>query len=198
VYLGDFLVFAVIWIILFEVTPQSAWTQANQPRFWPVVIMLIGLAWFAGFRVSHAVAAIPSLLLFSVSSMIRSDTDISPLLEVADEDRNHVRQRLEEVLRTEREAAVRHPSLYRFFAYRMGFSEAAKDTAVQPRCRGFPFQLLYARGLRFSFEEDRFDRYDSQWLDDYLAYLYYRMHGQLSKFVRALGQLIHYFVTGVP
>jgi hypothetical protein len=199
VYFGDFLVFVLTWILLFKVTPQSAWTQANQPRFWPVTIVLTSLACFAGFRVSRVVATIPSLLLMYVSVMLPSDPDVAPLLEVTEEDRDHVRQRLKELLQKEQETADSRPSPRRFLSYRLGFGfTLAAEEAGTGRQGGFPFRSFYERGARFSWDKEQNERYDSQWLSGYLAYLYYRLHDRLSIFVKFLWVQIRFFVTGVP
>jgi hypothetical protein len=198
IYLGDFLLFAVLWGVLFMFGSHAAWIEANQSHFWPVALMLLGLAWFAWFRVSRAVAIVPSLLLIFVSAMLRIDPDVAPLLDVPDKDRDQVRRKLEVLLQKEREAEHRGPSLYRFLSTRFGFSRPDTTAESSGRPRGLPFPSLYKRGSRFAWDKAQYERYNEQWLPDYIAFLYYRLHTRLSNFARTLGQLIRYIVTGAP
>jgi HAMP domain-containing protein len=198
VYLGDFLVFALVWVVLFRFTPEAAWVQANQAHFWPVLLVLLGLAWFAWFRVSRAVAAVPSLLLMFVSMMLRTDPDVTPLLEIGEEERTQLWEKLEALLRRERNTADRRPSLRRFVASRLGFSESDSGDKRSPVDRGFPLYSLYERGSRFAWDKKQYEHYNNEWLSRYVAYLYYRLHTRLSNLARTLGQLIRYIVTGAP
>jgi hypothetical protein len=197
-YLGDFLAFVLIWVMLFQLVPQAEWIQANQSRFWPVVVVALCLAWFAWFRVSRALAFIPSLLIIYVSEMITTDPDMEPLLDVDDKIRDEVRQKLDELVRREHETAVDRPSLRRFLNHQLGFSEAAAKDADLDQSRGLPFRSLYQRGFRFSWDKERYEHYDGRWFADYLAYLYYRLHDRFRNSARVSWQLVRYFVTGAP
>ncbi len=194
---GDFITFIVAWIPLFALAPSTAWIETNGSCFWPVLIMLVGLAWFAGFRVSRALAVLPSMLLMFVSAMIRSDPDMTPLLAVDDKDREAVRERLAELLRAEQEADHR-PSLRRFLRYRAGLQRTARGGGAVDHRGGFPFRQLYERGRSFSWHKEQYERYDDQWLPGYLAYLYYLAHQRLRTLARTFWQLARYVVTGAP
>jgi len=106
VYLGDFLFFLFVWVALFKLLPQTSWVQTNEGCFWPVVLVLSVLAWFAWFRVSRAIAIVPSLLLMYVSMEIRADPDMKITLDVSEEKRESVTQKLEELLVKQQERAV--------------------------------------------------------------------------------------------
>lgn len=196
VYLGDFSAFILGWIILFKMTPEAAWTQTNQSRFWPVILIFISLAWFAWFRVSRAMSALPNLYLMYVSAMLHLDPDMAPFLEASDEKREKVRQRLEEVLQEAKERQDRHPSLRRFLMHRLGLSTS--KPAKHRREQDSLFRDLYERGRRFSWQAERQEKYDQQWLGNYLAYVYHRLYDWLSGLVRTIWQLIRYLVTGTP
>jgi hypothetical protein len=197
-YFGDFLIFVVAWIILFKATPHARWTVLNQSRFWPVLLLLIGLALFAWFRVSRAVEALPELLIIFASTMLLSDPDSPPLVEVADEDRDQVRQRFEELLQKEQNAPDLRPSLRRFLYHRLNYAPTTQGTEESAQRRGLPFRALYERGFRFSWDKEQYQRYDSAWLGGYFAYLYYELHLQLSNLGKAIWYLIRYVVTGAP
>jgi hypothetical protein len=70
IYLGDFLAFVLIWYFLFKLLPHADWIQANETHFRSVIVILLALAWFAWFRVSRALAVLPSLLLIVVCASI--------------------------------------------------------------------------------------------------------------------------------
>lgn len=198
VYLGDFLLFLLLWITLFNLLPHSSWIQTNEACFWRVALVLSGLAWFAWFRVSRTIAVLPSLLLIYVSAMIQADPDIKNALEVSDEKRDSVRKRLEELLRKEEEREDSYPSLLEFIRYKAGFHRRAAEDAEARKERGFPFPSLYKNGARFSWDEKLHTRYDRRWLSGYFAYLYYRLHIRLVRFAKAIWQLARYIITGAP
>jgi hypothetical protein len=198
VYLGDFLVFAVLWVFLFLLAPRAIWIQANQAHFWSVILILLALAWFAWFRVSRAVAAVPTLLLIFVSTMLRTDPDIAPMLDVSDKDRDAVWQKLDALLQKERETADLRPSLRRFVGSRLGFSARDSGYIRSKVDHGFPFVSLYKRGSRFAWDKEQYEQYNNEWLSRYVAYLYYRLHTRLLNLARTLGQVIRYIVTGAP
>jgi hypothetical protein len=150
VYLGDFLLFLLLWVTLFNLLPQASWIQTNEACFWPVALVLSALAWFAWFRVSRAIAVLPSLLLMYASTMIRGGPDMRTVLEVPEEKRDNVRERLEELLRKEQERADSHLSLLEFIRYKTGFHRRAAEDEEARRDRGLPFPSLYENGARFS------------------------------------------------
>src|SRR5262249_23592644 len=94
IYLGDFLLFLLFWVALFKLLPRAPWIEANEARFWPVVLISLALAWFAWFRVSRAIAIVPSLLLMYIATMIRTDPDMKAVLEISGEKGERVRRRL--------------------------------------------------------------------------------------------------------
>ena len=191
VYLGDFLMFSLVWIVLFHIRPQQSWVLANRSLFWPVLTIIFGLAWSAGFRVSRVMAIMPKLLLVSVSLMLRADPDIVPLLEVDDIERNVVRERLEKLLKEEREALDMHPSLLRLIAYRFGFTGYQKKKKKSKERQGFPFYTFYERGLCFSTGNlPQGEKLDNRLLYNSLAYFYFRIHNSLSALARVFWQLI--------
>lgn len=198
IYLGDFLLFLLFWITLFNVTPQTPWVAANEARFWPVALVLSGLAWFAWFRVSRAVDVVPALQLMYVSTMLRADSDMRVALEVPDEERDKVRRRLEELMATAQEREDSRPSMLNVLRYKVGVLRTAREDENRKRDRGFPFPSLYERGLRFSWDREWHAQYDKHWLAGYFAYTYYRLHRRLVQLARALWQLGRYVVTGAP
>jgi hypothetical protein len=185
-YLGDFIAFIVAWILVFALAPSAPWAETNRSCFWPVLIMLICLAWFARFRVSRALSVLPSMMLMFASAMIRTDPDMTPLLEADDKHREAVRHRLGELLRAEQEADHR-PSLRRFLRYRAGLARTATGRGAVDRRGGFPFRQLYERGRSFSWDKERYERYDDRWLPGYLAYLYYLAHQRLRNLASTSG-----------
>lgn len=198
VYLGDFLFFLLIWITIFKLVPRASWIQTNQESFWRVALILSGLAWFAWFRVSRAITILPSMLLMYASAMIQTDPDMKNTLEVPDEKRDSIREKVKELLRKEEERADSYPSLLRFIRYKTRFHiRAAKHEEVKKE-RGFPFSSLYRNGARFSWDTERHTQYEMRWLSGYFAYLYYRLHIRLVGFSRALWQLARYIITGAP
>ena len=198
VYLGDFLLFLLLWIALFTLLPHASWIQTNEACFRRVALVLLGLAWFAWFRVSRAISFLPSLLLMYVSSMIQADPEMKSALEAPDERRNSVRERLEELLRKEEERADSLPSLLEFIRYKTGFQKrAVKDEDWKVK-RGFPFRALFEKGARFSWDKERHTEYERKWLFGYFAYLYYRLHIRLVSLARTLWQLARYIITGAP
>jgi hypothetical protein len=105
VYIGDFLVFTLIWISLFRVFPHAAWIQANQIKFWSVTGAMLILVLFAWFRVFHALKALPALQIRFLSQMIRSDPDMENLLNVDDGVRRALREKLEELIQKDQQHA---------------------------------------------------------------------------------------------
>jgi hypothetical protein len=198
VYLGDLLVFALFWICLFLFAPLVPWVQQNRGHFWSVVFILLALAWIAWFRVARAVAVVPSLLLIFVSTMVRTDPDMAPLLDVNLETRDRLRNKLDQLLRENKNAADFGPSLRGFVTHRLGLLRSNDNSKSSTRRKGFPFRAVYQRGSRFSWDRKQYEQYDDQWIMGYLSYLYYRFHYRVSNFVRTLGQLIRYIVTGAP
>jgi hypothetical protein len=198
IYLGDFLFFLLSWIVLFRFLPHASWTRANQHSYWPVVFVLLVLVWFAWFRVSRAIAFIPSLFLAYVSTMIRTDPDMKTIFEVSEEQREHVSQRLEELLRKEQERVDSNPSLWAFVRHKMGVKKRTSARDEIERRGHLLFPSLYREGSRFSWDQERHTQYDDRWLPRYCAYLYYRLHQRLSSLVRAIWQLTRYIVTGAP
>jgi HAMP domain-containing protein len=196
VYLGDFLFFLLAWIVLFRMFPHFAWVRANAPRFWPVVLVLSGLAWFAWFRVSRALRVMPGLLLMFVSTMIRTDPDMASLLEIPAEEHNAVRQRVRELLSDEQDLADRKPSLRHFILYRLGFSQEANRDQTRKSLSGWPFLSVYQQGSQFSDKPAEYDAED--WLENYLAYLYYRCWERVALIARTAVRLARYAVTGTP
>ena len=200
IYLGDFLVFLLIWIMLFTLLPQAPWIQTNHEQFWPVAVVISALAWFAWFRVSRAMAAWPSLYLMYVSTMLRADPDMGSMLDVPEKHRENIRRRLEELLQTERDRVNHEPSLRRFLCYQLDLlEESSEKTDTAPR-RGLPFRTLYEKGRQFgvSWQEKEYLQDYSHWFSGYFPYLYYRIHGRLSQLARAMWQLARYMITGAP
>jgi hypothetical protein len=198
IYLGDFLFFLLLWIALFRLMPQAAWVHENEPRFWPVALVLFGLALFGWFRVSRAIAVLPSLHLIYVSTMVRADPDMKSFLDVAESEREKVREKLEELLRKDREDADSRPSLLAFLKYRFGLRQVTATEEEARRDRGLPFRSLYQEGLRFSRDDKKHSDYDNHWVAGYVAYLYYGFHRRLTQLAKALWQLARYLVTGAP
>lgn len=198
IYLADFLVFVLAWVLAFRFLPDNSWIEANHSAFWPVTIILLLLVWFAWFRVSRAISIIPALLLIFVSTMIRSDPDMEPVFKVTSEQREKVLRRLAELLKAEQQRAETGPSLLLFFKYKIGFERDDADSDAKRDLRGFPFMQLYWDGVDFSMNHERFARYTGQWLSGYLSYLYYRLHKRLAGLLQATWQLIRYVITGVP
>jgi len=198
IYLGDFLIFLLSWIAIFIFLPQISWVQINDSKYWEILLFLLALAWFAWYRVSRAITVIPSMLMIYVSTMIRTDSDMKDLLEVTEERREEVRERLLELLRKEQERTESGPSLLGFIKYKAGFQGGTQEEEKVRQKRGWPFPSLYQNGVSFSFYKHRYTQYDKQWLAGYFAYLYYRFHKRLSVLVKSLWQLARYIVTGAP
>lgn len=198
IYLGDFLFFLLLWIAFFRLMPQAAWVHENEARFWPVAVILFGLALFGWFRVSRAIAVLPSLYLIYVSTMVRADPDMKSFLEVPEGEREKLRDKLEELLRKERKDADSRPSLLGFLKYRFGLRQVTASDEEPKRDRGLPFPSLYQQGLRFSRDDQKHSDYDNQWVSGYVAYLYYGLHRRLTQLAKALWQLARYLVTGAP
>jgi hypothetical protein len=201
IYLADFLFFIFVWIAIFKFLPNSSWVQANGNHFWPVLIILSLLVWFAWFRVSRAIASMTSLLLMYVSSMILTDPDMKTILEGASEKHNKIREKLEELLRKERQYADSRPSLLEFIRYKTNLRRKTNkipEGEEKKKNRGWPFPTLYERGLRFSWDKESYTHFDNGWISGYIVYLYYRLYERLSSVARAVWQLVRYIVTGAP
>jgi hypothetical protein len=195
VYLGDFLFFLLVWVALFKFVPHAPWIQANAACFLPVAIILFGLSLFGWFRVSRAVAMMPSLQLFYTAAALRTDPDMKALLDASEEDREKIRKRLEEIL-NEREHADLQPSLLAFVRYKLGLRPRALENTR--RILGLPFPGLYEAGSDFAWSAKAQEAYDKDWLAGYLAYLYYRLHRRVTRVLRGLWHLARYVVTGIP
>ena len=128
VYLGDFLLFLLCRFAAFKFLPDVSWIQENMPQFWPVTLTVSSLAIVAWFRVSRAIAVLPGMFMFSVSTMLRVDPDAKGLIDVSEEAREIVRDKLEQLLREEKERAESRPSL-------MGFLKGENGSAPANRCR---------------------------------------------------------------
>jgi len=198
VYLGDFLLFLLFWFAVFRVLPEASWIQANKARFWPVTLTVSALAIFAWFRVSRAMSVVPGMFMLSVSTMLRVDPDAKPLVDVSEEARESVREKLEQLLREENERGVSRPSLVGFLRDKAGLRRRAGADEHGRLDRGWPFPSLYERGFRFSWDEELHGRYDTRWLPEYLAYLYFRLYRRVSTLLRSLWQLVRYIITGAP
>ena len=197
-YLADFLFFLFCWIAVFRFLPNAPWIQTNEARYWPVVLLLSVLAWFAWFRVSRALAFVPSMLLMYLIALIRTDPDMKAVLEVSEEKRESIRQRLDELLRKEQEHATAQPSLLGFIKYKLGLVRKAAGSDEVNQHRSLPFPLLYERGSRFASDKASPAYDDRQWLAGYFAYLYYRLHRRLSRLAKSIWQLVRLIVTGAP
>jgi hypothetical protein len=197
-YLGDYLFFLVGWIALFRMFPHNAWVHINGPRFWPVAFTFLCLAWFAWFRVSRALMVMPSMLLMFVSTMIRTDPDMAGLLESSAEDRDAIRLRLQKLLSDEQKLADQEPSLRRFIWHRLGFSQKRDADPTRKTLSGWPLQSVYQQGSGFSYDKEKRSEYDGEWVESYLAYLYYRFWNRVSSMAITALRLARYIVTGTP
>jgi len=130
--------------------------------------------------------------------MMRADPDMASVLEVPEEIRNRVRQRLDDLLQEEQKRADYRPSLRRFLCFRIGFQQAPNHASHSEAARGLPFPALYERGRRFSWNAERNQCYDTEWLSEYASYLYYRLYERVSHFTRSLWLLVRHIITGVP
>src|SRR5262249_49788273 len=133
-----------------------------------------------------------------VSMMIRADPDMKAVLEVSEERRENVNERLGELLRKEQEHADSRPSLLEFVRHKTGLRKRTSGEEGVGRDRGWPLPSLYTSGLPFAREKERYAQYDKLWLAGYVAYLYYRLHGRSLDLARAVWQLTRYIVTGAP
>jgi len=202
IYLGDFLFFLVGWILLFHIFPQIVWVRANVSQFWHVAFALFGLACFAWFRVSHALAVMPGLQMLFVATMVRTDPDIASFVDSSEEHRQAVRSRLRELLNNEQKEIDSEPSLIRFVRYHLGLIDKREEKA-EPRMQmksraGWPFGSLYERGLRFSWDENMHHEDHTDWIEGYLAYLYYRTLARIGSTGKRLLTLVRHIVTGTP
>ncbi|UCH38635.1 MAG: hypothetical protein JSU67_10700 [Gammaproteobacteria bacterium] len=198
IYLADFLVFVLVWIFLFAFLSEASWVKANDPAYWPVTTILLLLVWFAWFRVSRAISNMPALLLIFVSTMIRSDPDMESVLKVSNDKHDKIMLKLAELLKAEHTRTETGPSLLLFIRYKIGLEEEGVDSDAKKDLRGFPFPQLYWDGVSFSFNEERYKRYEGEWFAGYLAYLYYRLHKRITNLIKATWQFFKYIVTGVP
>jgi len=197
-YLGDFVLFLFFWIALFKLLPPTSWVHDNERCYWSVVLVLMALAWFAWFRVSRALSVVPSLLLMSIPMLMRVDPDLKTVLEVSEEQRQRVRQKLQELLQKEREIADSRPSLLQFIKYKTGKLKKSYGGKQARQNLGRPFPRLYRKGYAFSIDENCHGQYGDGWLEDYAAYLYYRVHQRVSNLASTVWQLARYIVTGAP
>jgi hypothetical protein len=196
IYLGDFLVFLLLWVVLFRY--NSDWVGANETRFWPVVFFLVLLAWFALFRVTRALEIMPTLLLLYVSTMIRVDPDMASLFEIPNDEREKVRDRIQYVLEQQKAQDESKPSLIGFIGHYFGLRPKTSRLLEAEETAGRPFADLYARGRKFQWNVSKNATYDSDWLKDYVAFLYYRFYHWISNLARSLWQLIRFVITGAP
>ena len=141
---------------------------------------------------------IPSMLLMFVSTMIRTDPDMAGLLESSAEDRNAIRLRLQKLLSDEQKLAEQEPSLRRFIWHHLGFSQKLDADPTRKTLSGWPLQLVYQQGSGFSYDEEKRGEYDGEWVENYLAYLYYRFWNRASSIAITVLRLARYVVTGTP
>jgi len=196
IYLGDFLLFLVGWIALFNFLPRASWVHANVACFWPVLLVLSALAWFAWFRVSNAIAYANKLLPLYVSMMIRVDPDMKAIMEKPEEERKRVTSRIEDLLREEQQRTESRPSLLGYISFELGLRGIASKHSDWSGYRVFPFPSLYVEGSRFEGNIGRHAQYDREWLTSYMAYLYYRLYERLRSLARSVLVLVRYIVTG--
>jgi hypothetical protein len=109
-----------------------------------------------------------------------------------------VKQRLEDLLRKDKEEADRGPSLRRFLRHQLGFDGKANGVPDAELPHGRPFPELYERGRQFSSSAERNQRYDTRWLVEYSAYLYYRLHNRLCDVARFVWAIVRYAIMGTP
>jgi hypothetical protein len=198
IYLGDFLVFMLGWVLLFKLAPQLVWVKASDRVFWPVVVLLALLVCFAWFRVSRALSAMPRLVLMYVTMRLASDPDFFPIPQVSAENRSKLKEKLERALPPNRKSTKGGPSLRRFVRHQLlGPTSANKYEKIRRR-DGFPFYGLYARGLDFSWDSDLNENYDDQWVPGYLAFLYYRLHKGVRRSMQKFWLVIRFLLTGAP
>ncbi|HEV8577433.1 MAG TPA: hypothetical protein VGX68_00005, partial [Thermoanaerobaculia bacterium] len=171
-YLGDCLLFLLAWMSLFRLAHSSSWVIANKHTYWPVVLSLTFASWLSWFRVSRALAALPALQVLFASSMARLEPEVERVLDNADR-RDRIRERLYEILESERRQESSRPSVRKFVEFRLGIrGELEGDTPHSDRPLFFP--TIYSRGQSFRDHNDRQDPFKNpQWVQDYLAYLYF-------------------------
>lgn len=207
VYFGDFLVFAALWpVYYFKLLPSISSNSEKLIYFFWVLFILLALALFFRFRVSYAIAAVPIKSLINVSQMVRADPDMKAALDVSEETREGVRQRLAEILRTLQEHQESRPSLRRYLKHELsrlrqeiGLPQKKGEIEREKQMPGWPLQALYATGMCFSSDREHHTRYDSQWLKGYIGYRYYLLHNRVSALVSVIETIVQDLgTTGRP
>src|SRR5262249_54400217 len=141
-------------------------------------------SWLAWFRVSRAMAVLPTLQVIFASQMLRSEDAIAKVLSDSGR-REHIREHLEKLLDSERQEDLSKPSLRRFIEFRLGIREAESQSHHMPKVLILP--SLYQRGESFRFNRRGHANYsNASWLSDYLAYLYYLIYRRSALLMRSL------------
>lgn len=197
IYLGDFLVFLVGWVLVFHFFPQWTWVHQNRSKYWPVLVILFALSWFVWFRVSRVLAIMPSLFLVYVSALVRTDPDMAARLEPSEDTRTAVYERLEKLLRDEQVRNNQVPSLHKYLAHRLGMGNSSR-IGTSDEFRGWPLHSVYVTGRRFAWDDKQVSNYDDEWLKRYWAYLYFKIYDRIEIIGKLIFSLIRRIVTGTP
>ena len=126
--------------------------------------------------------------------MVRVDPEFSSLLQVADERRNRIRKRLEDLLEEVLDREQREVSLLRLISR---WLEILPDegTYIMRDSLG-PTVAFYERGHQVSEWGLRLAERPS--VADLIAYLYYSARRRISLLSRTVWRLLCYIVTGAP
>jgi len=120
IYLGDFCVFLLLWVLIHSFSDRIPWLVLNPMGYRRGLFILTGLIGVSWFRVRVALIQTPLLRLALVSEVVRADPDMSSRLDISEEKRARLLAKLNELLEKEREIDQKKPSLLQFLMSRRG------------------------------------------------------------------------------
>jgi hypothetical protein len=191
IYLGDFIVFFLVWNFAFFFSEHSAWIRSMHPIKLGVSAVLFLVILASWFRVSRALSLMPRMLISNIAIMVRADEDLLPVLEVSTEIREKVRARLFKLLA---DSHVQNSSSL------LGMLVSERLAALWNKILSLPiarnFKQVYLRGERL--RSSVYSRSDSLSLsaNDCLALVAYKLIARLELTRRSILAYLRFILTG--
>jgi hypothetical protein len=198
IYLGDFLFFFLGWNLIFSLARHSSWLQDNSFLRYRVSLILIALIVMTWFRVAHAVAAVPALQLLYVSMMIRSDTQLAPLLDIPEESKEKIRNNIDDLLRRDKEVQKQGPSIARYALRNLGLKTRYAGKGLVGWLALIGLGRLYLKGERFETMQNTDELNFGTWTDNYKAYIFYKLIFRAQLTTKSIAAYLRFLVTGSP
>jgi hypothetical protein len=110
-YLGDFALFACLWVLFFVYFPNNAWIAENRGHFWSVLLIVSFLIWLARRYGHRMLGEYIALRPYVVSEAILSDDALKQKVAATREERDRVLLTLDKLLKAEAENVRLEPTL---------------------------------------------------------------------------------------